>query len=82
MKFWIVDEADDEYETFETKGHADTNLSSHLDAMKIAQAWGYCDHEGFYLHTEDGFLYDTTEYYTDPLWNKVMSDDLAAVLAA
>ena len=75
MKFWISDEFNTEFESFDTEGHSNNNLSVHLDAMKIAAAWGYHNHDGFYLQTEDGFIYEVEDPYKTEYWQNLIAFD-------
>jgi len=80
MKFWIEDENGEIWETFETEGHAPTNTSAHLDAMKQVEAWGYSNHEDYYLVTEDGFIYEAVNPYTDSHFQNFMAYDYGVIL--
>ena len=68
MQFWIHEGDNYNYESFETDGHMSSNISAHLDAMRLAAAWGYSDHEGYYLSTEDGHLYEIVDPDKDDYW--------------
>lgn len=80
MKFWIVDEYNTEFESFDTEGHSNTNLSAHLDAMKIVAALGYHNHDGYFLHTEDGFIYEVVDPYHDEFWTNHIHYDRGTLL--
>jgi len=80
MNFWIIDEAGDELEAFQAEGHTGRNLSAHLDAMKVASAWGYSGQNGHLLHTEDGFIYEIVDPYADEAWRLQAAFDLGALI--
>jgi hypothetical protein len=78
MRFWIDTVQGDNYESFETEGHSKTHLSAHLDAMKIADAWGYSN--GYLLKTEDGFEYEVVDPYRTKKWIDLMNLDYEDIL--
>jgi len=77
MKFWIRTEQGDTYESFNTSGHCDTAVSSHLDAVKIAFAWGYSVSNGFYLHTEDGVVHNIVDPYQVAPWKNQIDHEVS-----
>lgn len=80
MKFWISDESNTEFESFSTEGHSNNNISAHLDAMKIAAAWGYHNHSGFFLQTEDGFICEIVDPYRDEYWQNLIAFDHGVII--
>ena len=80
MKYWIDNESGDNFECFETEGHTSSNLSSHLDALKIASAWGYSAENGYFLHTEDGFLLEVVDPYHSEEWGAQIAFDYGSIL--
>lgn len=81
MKFFIDDQVGSSFESFETAGHDDNNLSAHLDAMKVAHAWGYSDTCAgeFFLITEDGFIYQVVDPYRDGFFLEIMTNEIREV---
>jgi len=85
MRFTI--ETDGQFEDIETvesfdgRGHRDTRLSHHLDALKLAAAWGYHKYDGYRMTDEDGHEVALVDPYKSRKWERQIKQDLAHITA-
>jgi len=69
-------------EDFEAEGHRDTKKSAHLDALKVAAAWGYHKYDGYVMtEFESGAHIKIVDPYKSKKWQGVMHDDYLHLVA-